>query len=331
MEPFRISGHDLSEVAPATEKASGASVAPPVTKAEWLRLHPYTTALMGAGMLLVVGFFIVSERSAVAPSGSTIRAWGGANINLLNPAYAPAQNSAQENTANIIQQAGNAVPYRYIPPASGGTPPAPGSGSDSFDFSAFITMLSQGSSPAHATPGTGIDTSLQSAYAFIPTGLVSTTTRVHKRTKVQQELYDYGNEAGSYLQSLEEAHRDQAQVLKNWLEDRKDAAKTASVVELGRALWETGRSLSGIESVPENAKAPHDALAKSYMDIGANLALVPKTESDADLLKAIEVYNASADTYAKNYVALVNIFGAYGVAFSSDDSGSVFTFTPVSL
>lgn len=334
MEPFRISGHDISEVVPQAEMAPVS--APKISRGtfDWPRLHPYMSALIGAGILLVGGIVIVSWRSAVGPSGSAGGAWGGANINLLNPAYNASQkNTAQQNQSGTLRQTQGGAPYSYIPPISGGAAfYAPSGDATSFDFDSFIKLLSQGSA-AQTSLGTssGSDADLLSAYAFIPTGLVSTATPVKKRTVQQQQLYDYGNEAGSYIQSFEEAHRDQAQVLKNWLEDRKDAAKAAAVVQLGRALWEIGRSLSGMESVPSSAKAAHGRLAKSYLDIGANLALVPKVETDADLLKAIGAYNASADVYATNYVALVNIFGAYGVGFSADDPGSVFTFTNSSL
>lgn len=301
-------------------------------KSGWMHTHPYASALITAVLFVIVGIFVISQRAAVAPGGG-VTAWGGANINLLNPAYNTPQNTTGQGQTEILRQVQTSASYSYIPPVPGGaTLYTSTTNSSSFDFNSFIKLLSEGSA-AQTSPSTpaGNDASLEIAYSFIPKGLISTTTQVKKRTKEEQQLYNYGNEAGSYVESFEEAHGDQAQVLKNWLEDRRDSVKAAAVVQLGRALWETGKGLLSMGSVPTGTKAVHEKLAKSYMDIGANLALVAKTEGDVDLLKAIEVYNASADTYAKNYVALVNIFGAYGVGFSADDPGHVFTFTPVSL
>lgn len=327
MAPVWRTDHQL----PDTQENASA-VQTPSGKSGWIHAHPYTSALITAVLLVVIGVFVVSQRAAVAP-GEDVTAWGGANINLLNPAYSAPQNTAGQGRNDILRQVQNTAPYSYIPPvSSGATLYAPATNGDLFDFNSFIKLLSEG--PAAQTSSNtpnGNYSGLEMAYSFIPKGLVSTTTPIKKRTKVEQQLYNYGNEAGSYVESLEEAHKDQAQVLKNWLEDRRNAAKAAAVVQLGRAMWETGQGLSSMESVPTEAKQAHDALAKSYMDIGANLALVAKTEGDVDLLKTIEVYNASADIYAKNYIALVNIFGAYGVGFSADDTGHVFTFTQVSL
>lgn len=325
MEPFKIVGHDLSEVMPQ-EKIVETSQAPleiKHTHFEKLRLHPYVSALLATAALIVVGILIVSTRSAVS-SGGGVHAWGGANINFLNPANGAPQKTTQTDQNTISQQGGYSAPYSYIPPAPRGSDAE----ADSFDFSAFLSTLSQGSAASSSAQGSA---DVQFAYSFIPQGLISTSSPTKKRTKDQQQLYDYGNEAGSYIQSLEEAHRDQGQVLKNWLEDRSDSAKAAAVVQLARALWETGQSLSRMESIPTSVQATHTALAKGYMDIGANLGLVAKTQNDEDLLKSIGVYNASADTFTTTYVALATLFTAHAVTFSADDPGTVFTFTPVSL
>lgn len=323
MDQFRISGHDFNEIAPAPEQTPSSSAPPPHTKIDWLRTHPYASAFAVACSIMLIGALVVSTRSAVDPSGGG-GAWGGANVNLLNPAYSGGSGMQDPGMTVPMQPS---VPYTYIPPATI-VAAAPDSTGEVLDFNAFLAELSGTSSRA---PETDAETSVEAAFSFIPSGFISTTTPVKKRSKAQQELYEYGNEAGSYIQSFEDSHRDQSQVLKHWLEDRHDETKRAAVVQLSRALWETGRSLLLLQPVPETASALNKALAESYMEIGANLALVPKAESDTDFLAAINVYNASADTFGKQYVALVNLFGAYGVSFTADDPGSAFTFKPISL
>ena len=86
-----------------------------------------------------------------------------------------------------------------------------------------------------------------------------------------------------------------------------------------------------MDTVPSEALSAHQALAKSYQDLGANLALIPQAPRDSDFVQAIQTYDTSADVYTRNFVALASLFGAYGVTFAQGDPGSVFTFTPSSL
>ena len=69
----------------------------------------------------------------------------------------------------------------------------------------------------------------------------------------------------------------------------------------------------------------------SYQEIGGKLLLVPKAHSDTDRVQAILSYNASADVFVKNYVAMANVFSTAGVKFTPSDPGSVFAFTDTSL
>lgn len=318
-------GHDLREVIAPEPDAHLAPNANPSTPRHWWYRRPYLSALIGAGILIGIGGLIVFARSPASLSGSN-GVWSGASANILNPSDT-GNHAAQDVPQYVPKQT---VSYGYVPISRGTTPEEDTSTNGSFDFNAFMAELTQENTPPNTPGQSGADSSPAETYSFIPKGFVAVGTPTSTRNAVQQALFNYGNEAGSLVESFETAHRDQAQVLKNWLEDRSDTTKAAAVVQLGRALWETGKAMLSLDT-PETAAAANKALADSYMEIGANLALVPKTERDTDLLKAIETYNASADTFTKNYIALVNIFGAYDVQFSASDPGSAFTFKPVSL
>ena len=292
---------------------------------EWLRAHPYASAIGGAFVLLVVGIFIV-ERRATTPQQSQGAAWVGGDISYLNPqSYAPSGTNASE--ATILEEVKSGPPYTYIPPKVATTSAQAGA-QDSFDFDSFAAMLLQGSASVSTAQGTGAPT--LDPYAFIPQGFVSTTS-VSIRSGQEQALYDYGNEIGSYIQSFEEQHQNMVQVLKNQIEDRTSSEKAAPVLQLASALRGVGESLQNMDTVPTGMRGAHSALAESYIEIGTKLALVPKAERDADLIEAIQTYNAAADVFTKNYVALATLFGAYGVTFSPSDAGSVFMFSAVGL
>lgn len=224
-----------------------------------------------------------------------------------------------------MQNVKKAPPYTYIPP-SPPTNPTSSTEGDNFDFDAFVAMLA--ASGGQKTTKTSGDTSATTAYSFIPRGLMSTSTSEHPRTEMQQTLYNYGNEIGSFIQSFEQQHPGVAQTLKNQVEDRGNAEKAAAVVQIADALKNVGENLNTMDNVPSQMASVHARLAKSYIAIGTNLAKVPATGNDSDFLKAIEAYNTVADTFVKNYVAMAELFGAYGVIFTLTDAGSVFTFTP---
>ncbi len=325
MHESDFGSHDLRNVISSEPRVTPASMAGLPSHVSWWRHHPYLGALAGAGALLIIGTLVVIARSPATLSG-TSGAWGDGSVTILNPSGTGGP-SVQQETQYVPQQT---VSYGYIPISSGAAQDADAPTRESFDFSAFMAELTRDDTAPSATRQGDTSLSTIETYSFIPKGFVAVGAPTGKRSATQQALFDYGNEAGSLVESFETAHRDQTQVLKNWIEDRHDAGKAAAVVQLGRALWETGRAMAALEA-PAAAAAGGKALAESYMEIGANLALVPKAERDTDLLQAIETYNASADVFARHYIALVNLFGAHGVQFSASDPGSAFTFKPISL
>lgn len=295
---------------------------------DWFRSYPYASVLTAAGLLLIVGGFVVVRKTAttVTPSSHPV-AWGGAGAVLSPSVSGDAVTAAQQ--PSILEQTQHGAPYTYILPTPQQTDPSSGTPSDTFDFDAFITLLSD-SSATGGTAHTTTSVSATDAYAFIPTGLVSTVSPP-KRTKLQQSVYDYGNEIGSLIQSFELEHPNASRVVMDQAQDRADAGKAASVQALGKALSALGDNLLTVDDVPSSFEATHEALAKSYRELGQKLVLVPQAPGDDAFISAVQSYNTSADAFIKNYVALANLFVSYGVVFSPGDAGSVFTFTQTAL
>ncbi len=292
---------------------------------EWVRTHPYTSAIGAAALLVVVGSYVVISRAS-QPVATGPTSWGGEAVPLLNPtSYTPAATPAKRD-GDIMRQVQDGPPYTYTAPNFTNTTPPSGENPDSYDFDAFIAELTRQSTLK--TPATAGDTGTINAYAYVPRGLIATTTPPSTRSAIQIELYDYGNDIGSTIESFEQQHSNAVQILKVQVEDRADADKAAAVVRVGHDFEELGKQLLKMEPVPSVAATAHEALAQSYIGLGKKLALVPDAERDADYIKAIEAYNASADVFVQNYVRLVSLFGAYNVTFTSVDGGKVFTFNP---
>jgi len=289
----------------------------------WLFSHPYTIALVFAGILLLVGGVVVVNRAPVQPEGEEMR-WGGVGTNLQNPLQSAAglrqENARQDLYAEVLK----GPPFFY-----GGAPaqiPTVQPGGDDFDFEGFLASLTRRSSESNAG-----DSSTPDAYSFIPRGLLSIASHEKERTETQQKLYDYGNEVGSYIETYESTNHNAPQILKDQFEDRQDGVKNDALRGLASGLSRVGASLGGMEEVPGEVDSAHARLAASYVDMGEKLAGIPDATSDQALLDAMLTYNASVEAFSKNFVALAILFSAHGVSFTPEDPGSVFTFTQASF
>ncbi len=284
---------------------------------DWVRSHPYATACGAAGFAIMIGAFVV-ERGMLASPRDGISLWGGSGTPLINP-------TSYDTLGNVIdsqpQLGSSGAQPVYIPPTQHISDET-GAPADTFDFGAFIASLTQPTGSAASS-----STSINAAYSFIPRGLIATSTPAKTLTKQQQALYEYGNEVGSYVQTYEDSHRNAPIQLRDQIEDRQNKEKGDRVRSIAAAMRQTGQSLLTVETLPQGIAAMHTALANAYIDTGTKLANVPDAQSDQQLLAAITAYNAAADGFANAYVSLATLFSTAGVVFSSQDPGSVFTFT----
>jgi hypothetical protein len=301
---------------------------------EWVRAHPYASAIAAACVLVIGGVILIVNRSST-PTPTGVSAWSG-NAGATAPSVpvsASANTQADEAAANAENYGTQTLPY---------TPPSSGSGvaintddsGSSFDYNAFLAQLSQSSSTqasSSASENTGINSN---AWTYIPDGLISTSSpSASSRTPIQQALYTYGNEVGSDIQGYNDTHQEQVQAMEDALNDRQNATKAQDAASIGTDMETVGTGIAEIGDVPTEALVDNTALANAYTDSGKKLIAVAQAlpGDDADLVTAIETYDTSINTYITDYVALANLFKAYNVTFAPSDPGSVFTFSSSSL
>jgi hypothetical protein len=285
---------------------------------QFLRAHPYLDALVTAAALIIVGVLIVRTQLAAPTQSASDLTWGsdgGVFVNTVSDGH----------TALPTTQAGPTMQAKdigYIPLQTQneiGT--GPQDTSADFDFATFAAALSR---PKSSKP---VDTGEpSSAYDFIPTGLIATTTLTKARTSLQNQLYMYGNDVGDTITSFENSHPDQPAILKNQMEQRDDPAAAAALRGLGDDLAHVGETLAAMDLVPTQARSAHAGLAAAYTDIGTKLAAVADAKGDDATYAAIVSYDKAADDFAKKYVALAQVFQAYDITFSPGDGGSLFVF-----
>jgi hypothetical protein len=307
---------------------------------EWIRLHPYSSALAIAAALIIVGtLFVESRTSTVTPS--SISAWGGGDVPTTDASLSPVPlgNTSNQTNLNTTDYGTRTLPYtsNELGATSSGTIP------DNYqynaaDFKAFVAKLlrqssnSAKSAVSNVPANAGIDAT--NPWDYIPSGLISTNVPPAKtQTATQQALFQYGNEIGTLVQQYDIDHYNQVQTLKDAMASRNDSSKQSGLLQVGEDLETTGTDIAQLENIPSIAKTNNAALAKSYTDSGKKLILIAQALPgyDGDLVKAIQSYDGTVDGFVKNYVALAGVFSNYGVTFGPNDAGNVFSFTPNAL
>lgn len=313
MEPFIDKSGYIPHDDNAPEHSMGA--------AQWLSTHIYTTLCVAAGILLVIGALIVKTH-APASAGNSLQVWGGGQGTLIMPQSG--QNPVLSNVPPPDLMDNSNVPtFTALPvtkPPSGTSPT-----DDTFDVAAFAASLQGASIPSAAATQT--NTAAPISYDFIPQGLISTSSPGRARTAAQQALYEYGNDAGSYIQSYEDAHRNTAPALTDQIKDRQNPQKIQAVKDIAAALRSVGTSLTSMDDVPESVRSLNLSLGEGYITIADKLSLVPDAAADSAFINAIKAYDSSVDAFTQQFVAVAQYLSLSGVTFQSTDPGSVFTFS----
>ncbi|PIR82871.1 hypothetical protein COU20_00020 [Candidatus Kaiserbacteria bacterium CG10_big_fil_rev_8_21_14_0_10_59_10] len=279
--------------------------------------HARTALLLGAGVLLIAGGFVVGERAPERGGEGALRAWGSSSAFIDPSAYAPLPQYAETPSVLNTQTTPRFLPLAPRAALGDGAPL-------SDELGAILRALTR----ARPTAPAALEATTTSlSYEFIPQGLIALPGSDRARSPREQALYEYGNEVGSYIQEYETRHPNVARVLRDQLEDRQSASKGAAVREVGIDLGAIGEKMGRMEQVPSDVRSLHAALAEGYRDIGERLRGVPDAQGDAALLQAIEAYNAAADSFAGDFVALAEYLALSGVIFSHTDPGSAFTFS----
>jgi hypothetical protein len=197
------------------------------------------------------------------------------------------------------------------------------------DITALLANLTP--SAAIAIPVMGEDEkglTLSDVYAYLPQGLTSIAPSTKKLTGARLELYEYGNRAGSYIETFGEQYGNyQNATLRRFLEDRDDEMKIKEVDDLGKAFIQLGKELKTIEPVPAFIADTHIKMADGYIAVGEATRKVALAKTDDELLAAILNSNYASDTFVKAYVSIAEQFSALEVTFRDSEPGKVFVFT----
>ncbi len=293
----------------------------------WITAHVYVSLLALAGFLVVAGAFIVNNSTSEPPTSDIAVQWGGVGgfAFLGGAGYTPPKERYRTEALLEYQNQGM-TEYSAIPlldPVTGESKEAA-----DIDLGALLSQLapSSGNTNVEGEAETGIN-----VYDFIPSGLLSTERIAQNKSPLQQQLFDYGNRVGGFIQGFDDAHTNMIPVLKDAYADKNDPEKIARAVQIGKDYEKLGAELEEMADIPTSVSIMHAGLARSYKDAGKNMVAKLQTKTDEEFLAAMHKYNNSALEFIRRYVALASYLSAAGVQFSTTDPGAVFTFTAASF
>lgn len=293
---------------------------------EWIRMHPYTSAVLAVCLVVFFGVILVNQKSAVSSDSSSIIAWGGGGDGFFNTPLGSKPAEIEERR-DLFQAVQNTAPFSYIPfrNTSQSLIETEEQDAELAEVLKFLSGAISGNETGNINPtteGSGFD-----VYSFIPRGLIATTSTRAIRTSTQNELYGYGNDAGFIIMTFEDTNEGMSRVLKDQAEDPTNAEKNQRLQDLAEDMIRVGEDLEALNRVPQIAVAANKALAKSYKEMGAKLALISGVSGDDARIEAMLSYNTTVESFVKNFVNVATLFSAAGVTFQQFDGGSVFTFS----
>lgn len=305
--------------------------------------HPYTAVLIGVLLLLIGGAVVVWNKSATNTGGGAYT-WGRSggfsdlrsNLDSQLLQSGPRDGFSEKDLLTFLNEGRDSDYASLIPQSNVYQSNTTGSTvNEAFSYNedelaellASISPTAQIIQPNNPFEDT---INLSDIFAFVPATVAATTSTSDGRlTLRQRKLFDYGNETGSFIETYADLWGDQALLLRAFVEDRTDQ-KAAVVSDLAFALTRLGKSLEDMEGMPNDVAGIHKRIATGYQKLGEKLEAVSKTRSDEELLSAITDYNAAADIFAKDFLAMVTLFSVAEVTFSQNEPGKVFVFSPTS-
>jgi len=310
----------------------------------WFKEHPFIATTIGVIIILLLGGALVWNKTAMSSNGSGGYTWGKygsgrltditANQGSLGNPATLEKEFTEEDFYTLLSETRD-KPYTSLIPQTNvyesrdiGTTTNSEitfTGDELAELLASISPTAQIVAPYNPFD---VEFAFSDIYAYVPATVAAESPESTKLNDRQRELLNYGNEAGSYIESFVERWGDQAQILKQFMEDLTNPEKAQVVDDLAYALAKVGRELEDMDIVPEDAAGVHAKLVAGYKSIGEKLEPVSAARSDEELLEAIIAYNAAADAFAKDYLSVVTLLSVAEVPFSSGEPGSVFVFSP---
>ena len=289
-----------------------------------------------AGILLLTNANVFQKKGTAVSPG--VKAWGGTTISTDLPGDKETQLPEATVTLQYTDTDPNAViqplPSYIIPSIHAGSKNGPEKNlQNPYDFNLFSAALSQSLTQQNAQVPPKTSTSIfYNAYSLVPRGLISASilgTPATKRTPEEKAFYAYGNAIGLQIQSFDSSHNNTTANLDAFFKDRTSQSKVTPLLALANDYEKLADDISGTENVPKELVGMHSSLAQGYRTISKGLVQLSKGGSDKELSDAVLAYDASADEFIKNFVALADFFSVRGIKFSGSDPGKIFTFNPI--
>ena len=83
--------------------------------------------------------------------------------------------------------------------------------------------------------------------------------------------------------------------------------------------------------MPESVASRHAKLASVYETVAEKTRAIAKTNTDEELLAAIDDYNKTAEEFLAAYLALANVFALNNISYPETEPGRMFIYAGQSV
>jgi hypothetical protein len=308
----------------------------------WLREHTTLLYGIGVGLVVLTGAVLVSNKFATNTETTqyTWGSYGGAGRFISSEVFDtsltdPLPLEEQFNIADLYRNL-ETNPDRTHASFVSGTPSTVGELNDLitsgevFEFGEqSIEEFLASITPSASTQALFTDSDQESAYYYIPktlsTGPVRTTFEM---TDAERALYNYGNDAGAPIELYGTLWGNtQAFVHRGFVEDRDDPKKREDLLKLAGGLSDVSMSLKDLDFMPGEVTKYHADIVDAYAAVAEKTRALAQTQTDEELLTAIEDYNAAADEFLRAYLSLSNVFLLNNITYPETEPGRVFVYS----
>ncbi len=160
-------------------------------------------------------------------------------------------------------------------------------------------------------------------WEWIPKNIKRTNIRPEAEPPELVVIRSFGNAYGSTIKRFTATLGDQPKVMNSFMQGRGTEDNVTDMVSMGQKYIDITETLTNLQA-PAGFESTALSLSNAYKAVGEATIDLSKSGDDTDTIERIYSYNTVVEDFAKSYLALVNLFGAYGVKFSKGEGGDIF-------
>ncbi len=141
--------------------------------------------------------------------------------------------------------------------------------------------------------------------------------------QLKKVIHEYGNTIGQKIHDMVIKNGDQNEALGVFVKN-KNTESYSDIKNIGDNYIQLAKNIDDTLAPHGFSESAH-RLSLGYTGVGNQLLAFSGKNTDEAIYAQILIYNGSVETFGESFIALAQLFGAYGVKFSPDEPGGIFS------